>query len=213
MTNVFQKEGGQNTLKRSIYNEILNDILFGSYQETEHITEKELVERFGVSKSPIREALIELCNEGLLRSIPRYGYEVTPIVEKDVRNARDLRVILECGGLDHYWDLVTDEHVDRIMKDQTPPPGKLSVMEHWGRNSRFHLDLAALYQNDGLYKAVEGALKLMTRAYVQFQVDVWRESTFVGTARRHRDMLSFIKEGDKASAIEILRTDIESFVI
>lgn len=213
MTNLFQKGGGENSLKRTIYNEILNDILFGSFEANEHITEKELVERFGVSKSPIREALIELCNEGLLRSIPRYGYEVTPIVEKDVRNARDLRVILECGALDHYWDLVTLEHVEHIMEGQIPPPGKVSVLEHWGRNSRFHLDLVALYQNEGLYKAVEGALKLMTRAYVQFQVDVWRQSEFVGTARRHRDMLTFIQEGDKVRAIEILRTDIESFVI
>lgn len=213
MTSVFQKEGGDGSIKRTIYNQILNDILLGYYESDAHITEKELVERFGVSKSPIREALIELSNEGLLRSIPRYGYEVSRIADKDVRDAKDLRVILECGSLYRYWDMVTGESIDRIAETQIPPEGEVSVLAHWNRNSRFHLDMVALYHNDGIYRAVEGALKLMTRAYVQFQVDVWRQSAFVGTARRHRDVLSFIKEGDKARAIETLKADIESFVV
>lgn len=213
MTSVFHKEGQESSLKRTIYNQILNDILYGHYEGNAHLTEKELVERFGVSKSPIREALIELSNEGLLRSIPRYGYEVTRVDEKDVHDAKNLRIILECGSLSHYWDLVTDEHIERIAQGQVPPQGEVSVLEHWGRNSRFHLELVGLYHNQGIYRAVEGALKLMTRAYVQFQVDVWRQRSFVGTARRHRDVLTFIKEGDKERAIATLRADIDSFVV
>lgn len=210
---VFQKSGSENSLKRQIYNDIFNDILIGSPQLNTHITEKELVERFNVSKSPIREALIELCNEGVLRSIPRYGYEVIKIAERDVKDARELRIILECGALDRYWDTLTIDQVDVIEKRLEIPQTEVSVLDHWKSNSQFHLDLAATYNNKCLYKSLETSLKLMTRAYVQFQIDKWHQATFLGTSRKHRDLLQHIKEGDKGAAIDALRADIEGFVI
>ena len=50
-------------LKDQIYDKVLNEITEGYYQQNQIITERELIEKYGVSKSPVREALIELCNE------------------------------------------------------------------------------------------------------------------------------------------------------
>lgn len=210
---VFQKAGPENSLKRQIYNDIFNDILLGNHQLNSHITEKELVERFNVSKSPIREALIELCNEGVLRSIPRYGYEVIKIAERDVKDARELRIILECGALERYWNTITMEQVAAIEKRLDAPQTEVSVLDHWKKNSQFHLDLATTYNNKWLYKSLESSLKLMTRAYVQFQIEKWHQAAFIGTSRNHRDVLLYIKEGNKSAAIDTLSKDIEGFII
>ena len=38
-----------------------------------------MIEKFGVSKSPVREALVELCKDGILTNIPRMGYQVRAV--------------------------------------------------------------------------------------------------------------------------------------
>jgi len=211
--NVFQKSGIGTSLKRKVYDDVFTDILFGRYKPDTHITEKELVDKYNISKSPIREALIELCNEGVLRSIPRYGYEVIKIGVQDIEEAKEYRIILECGALDRYWDEITNDQIENILRSQNTPARETNILDHWNTNSQFHLDLASTYNNTCIYKALESSLKLMTRAYVQFQMEKWKQPVFIGTSHRHRDVLAFIKEGNKAAALQTLKTDIEEFVI
>lgn len=213
MNTPVQKSGSDLSLKRQIYDQMLNEILIGTYQPEVPFTEKELVEKYNVSKSPIREALIELCTEGVLRSIPRYGYEVIRIADRDIKEAKEYRMIVECGSLDRYWDQIPLERVERILQSLEREPEEMDLLAHWNRNSQFHLDLVSCYNNGYLYKALEASLRLMTRAYAQFQWDKWRQTKFVGNARNHRDVLGFIQEGDKSSALKTLQADIEGFVI
>lgn len=213
VTSHVQKSGSDLSLKRQIYDQMLDEILQGTYKPEVPFTEKELVEKFNVSKSPIREALIELCTEGVLRSIPRYGYEVIRIADRDIKEAKEYRIILECGSLDQYWDMISLDAIDRMLATQEPGPGEISVLDHWNRNSRFHLDLISCYNNGYMYRALESCLRLMTRAYVQFQWDRWRQTKFIGTSRKHRDVLNCIKNGEKTSALDILKQDIQGFVV
>ena len=46
----------------------------------------------------MREALIELCNEGILRSIPRLGYQIIPVTQKDIANSTELRLLIEMNA-------------------------------------------------------------------------------------------------------------------
>ncbi len=84
-------------MKAEIYEAVLSDIIQGIYKQNEIITEKQLIAKYGVSKSPIRDALIELCKEGVLISHPRYGYEVVRINEKEIRDVVDFRILIETG--------------------------------------------------------------------------------------------------------------------
>ena len=57
------------SLKEQVYAAVIRDVISGEYPPNAILSEKQLIERFSVSKSPVRDALIELCNEGVLRSI------------------------------------------------------------------------------------------------------------------------------------------------
>ena len=83
-----------NTLKSRIYNAIWNDIIDGVYDWNYVFNEKNLAEMYKVSKSPIRDALLELCKDNILRSIPRYGYEIVLIPEKQLREMIEMRVMI-----------------------------------------------------------------------------------------------------------------------
>ena len=71
------------SLKKMVYDTLLDDISSGRFRPNDILTEGSLTERFGVSKAPVREALIELCKDNILQSLPRFGYQVEGSADAD----------------------------------------------------------------------------------------------------------------------------------
>ena len=105
---------GKPSLKDEIYAAVLDDIIEGIYKRNEIITEKQLIAKYGVSKSPIRDALIELCKEGVLISHPRYGYEVVRINEREIRDVVDFRILIETGCFRVAAPTFTKEDIEEL---------------------------------------------------------------------------------------------------
>ena len=64
------------SLKQQVYNALFSDIINGNYPADTILTEKFLMEKYNVSRAPIREALTQLTGTRLLSSIPRQGYKI-----------------------------------------------------------------------------------------------------------------------------------------
>ena len=69
------------SLKDTVYKQIIEMICDGTLSPDSLITENQMIEHFKVSKSPVREALIQLCHDGILTSIPRCGYQIVRITK------------------------------------------------------------------------------------------------------------------------------------
>ena len=81
-------------LKEQIHHHLFSDIVNGVYTPGSILHEKNLMEKYGVSRAPIREALIQLCSEGVLRNLPKRGYEVTEISAEEIQNIIRYRISL-----------------------------------------------------------------------------------------------------------------------
>lgn len=87
------KSGGSQTLKAQL--ELRNLILSGALSPGERLSELTMVERLGVSRTPVRAALQKLSEEGLLEPIVSGGYAVKGFSERDVYDSIELRGALE----------------------------------------------------------------------------------------------------------------------
>ena len=74
---------------------MLRRIIVGEIAPGEVLTELDLANQFGTSRTPVREACIHLLKEGLLRTAPRRGYIVTELSLDDIRELYQLRLMLE----------------------------------------------------------------------------------------------------------------------
>lgn len=72
-------------LKEYIHDQILKDVIEGTLQPNMILHEKKLMEQYGVSRSPVREALIQLCSEGTLAIIPSADTKFLPSQKKKSR--------------------------------------------------------------------------------------------------------------------------------
>ena len=83
------------TLREKILETIRDAILRGSLKPGERVSEPELAERFGISRTPIREAFRQLESEGYLQVIPRKGAVVASLSARDVEEFYAIKIILE----------------------------------------------------------------------------------------------------------------------
>ena len=98
-------------LKEIVYDSVLNSIYSSEYRANEIITETSLIQKYGYSKSPIREALTALCHEGVLKNIPRCGYQVIALTSEDVQKMLEYRMVLETGMLRLCFDTITEKQL------------------------------------------------------------------------------------------------------
>jgi DNA-binding GntR family transcriptional regulator len=84
-------------LSDTVYQAVLDMIVRATMAPGSRIAEAELCERLGVSRTPVREALLRLTNEGLVQMFPQAGIYVAPISVTAVNEAQFIREHLECA--------------------------------------------------------------------------------------------------------------------
>ena len=82
-------------LERRVYERIRDEIISGTLRPGEQLVEARIAEELGVSKTPVREALIRLQRDGLVEIEPYRGARVLRPSEQDVQEILELRLLLE----------------------------------------------------------------------------------------------------------------------
>jgi DNA-binding GntR family transcriptional regulator len=85
--------------RQAIVRAILTDIFHGKYRAGQRLVTQALANRFGVSHTPIREALIELGGSGVVNLLPNRGAVVRKVTARDVREVLQVRKVLECEAV------------------------------------------------------------------------------------------------------------------
>lgn len=87
------------TLSEQVYSMIKSDILKNKIKEGDILVNKDLQDRFGVSSSPVRDAINHLNSDGLISNINRSGAEVITINKKKVREINELMTTITGGAI------------------------------------------------------------------------------------------------------------------
>lgn len=202
-------------LTARVYDEVYSSVINGKYGPEDIITEGKLIQEFGVSKSPVREALIELCNEQILRSIPRLGYMVVQITPKEIRELAEARRALEISMLETSFAVLTEDiiagldalnHANRKASETYNAP-----MDNWQRNMGFHLELASYAQNKVMYELLKQVLRKLTRATTQHFSGSNSDNPLIkerSSGSRHFELVEACKNRDLSYAKQVLEFDI-----
>jgi DNA-binding GntR family transcriptional regulator len=102
------------TLRHTIVEKIRNEITSGSYPPGSPLAEVELAKRFHVSRGPIREALIQLQAEYLVRSYPNRGTFVYTLTEQEFEEIERLRSLLEPLAMEYAKANATPERIAEL---------------------------------------------------------------------------------------------------
>ena len=201
------------TLKDKVYQNVIEDICLGHLSPNSIFTEGQMIERFGVSKAPVREALVQLCHENVLRSIPRCGYQVIQISAKDVHDLIELRLLLEVGSLPRvieYMDQQTLQMFREMNQRRRVNAENRDLWTAWRNNEEYHVQLNMVAGNAQVTSVLRSAMGACTRAYAQGYPSNRQHSLSGTDEHMHDKIIEAIAKRDLATAEECLRKDIVS---
>ena len=202
----------EKSLKETIYNAILEDIIALEYCPGEILNEKNLIEKYSCSKSPVREALLALCSDNVLRNIPRYGYEVVRLTMEDIHEMIQFRYILESGIIQQRIDRFTPSQLDRLEAiDNLCTESAGDLMKHWEQNTQFHRKLIGYCGNNFALEELDRCMSRLKRAYAQCHWGKGEEHVDHMDTRNHACLLAALRNKDTDAALAALRDDLNDF--
>lgn len=183
-----------------IYRELHRDIVWMKRQPNSKISEKELLEHFGVSRTPLREAILRLSEEGLVSVFPQAGTFVAPI---------PVRLLMESILIRKALETVIAETATRLAApaDLQAIDANLAAMEEVLRSG----DLGEFHSIDSEFHRLIGRISglstvMATIEHVRAQIDRYRLMTLPQAGRltrvvaEHRAVRDAIALGDPSAA-------------
>nr|WP_320114624.1 GntR family transcriptional regulator [uncultured Desulfuromonas sp.] len=154
------------TLREKILENIRDAILKGTLKAGERVSEPDLAERYGISRTPIREAFRQLESEGYLTVVPRKGAVVTALTERDVEEFYSIKSILEGYAARLAAEKLTDKDIDRLKTINTRLAKLASagdVKTFFRVHNEFHEQFIRASGNEKLLELIQQLLKKFDR--------------------------------------------------
>lgn len=146
------------------YRDLKAGIVEGRYRPGESLSEVSLAEEHGMSRTPIREGLARLWQEGYLDRVVGHGYFVARVTVQQIHDTFDVRRLLEGAAAARAAELATEADVERLRNlARVPMGGSKDYRESETANVQFHLAIAACARNTLALELIERCLAQIDR--------------------------------------------------
>lgn len=205
------KEEGKQPLTELIHARLREEILRAHLMPGQTVLEPELAARFGVSKTPVREALRLLAQDGWVLVLPRKGYLIRPLGLEDLREVFALREMLEPGfAAEAAWragDRGSDNGV--IQAVETQRSAKADLDQALSGASDFHVRIAEISGNSRGARIVGNLVDEVTRLhYLMPSLEAHINSR--EELEAHELIAEAIRTGDQRAAAKGMRDHLRT---
>jgi DNA-binding GntR family transcriptional regulator len=207
--------------RQAIVQALLSDVFQGRLSAGQRLVTQDLAERFGVSHTPIREALIALAGVGILDLLPNRGAVVRAVTARDVREVCQVRHALECQATRNACGRIAHAELDalavelRRLRAVTAPLPGCFLDEARAVDTRLHDLIASSCGNSFLANELS-RLKILFRAFRDIsyvhheaQHDFRRLSEEAG---EHLAIVEALQAHDRRAAVRAMARHIRSGV-
>jgi DNA-binding GntR family transcriptional regulator len=167
-----------------------------------------LAERFGVSATPVREAMLDLAKEGLVESVRNKGFRVTDLADKDLDDITELRALIEVPTVARLAAVADPEDIEALRPlAEAIVEGAAAgdLIRYIEADLRFHLKLLSLAGNRRLVDVVRD-LRAQTRLYGLGQLV--EQGRLAASAAEHLELLDALLARDTARTEAVMRRHI-----
>ncbi len=187
----------QSSLSDQVYTMLKEQILNGQLKGGMKIPEESLAEQFGVSRTPIREAIRRLAEYGLVTIKPRSHALVSVITDEEALDIARVRITLEQLAVDSITEEGYRNHVKELSRYAADCQYAMGIGDRatvFQQDSLFHLTLIKASQNSALislYERLDAKIQQLRIAQNLPEEDL---SHYLG---QHSQMMNLLKSGEK----------------
>ncbi|WP_172381905.1 GntR family transcriptional regulator [Streptomyces sp. MNP-20] len=159
-----------------------------------------LAEDFGISATPVREAMLDLAREGLVEPVRNKGFRITEVNERDLDQYSEIRTLIEVPMVGRITRSAAREDLEAlrpVAQEIVRAAREHDLIGYLEADRQFHLSLLALGGNDRLVETV-GDLRKRSRLYGLTALD--ENDQLLPSAQEHIELLDLMVAGDAKAA-------------
>lgn len=184
--------------KNEIREVLLKHILTGQYRPGERLSLPGIAKELEVSVTPIREALTQLSETGIINYVANRGFFLSELSGDEAQEIYELMAVLECNALKK--SSFTVEQLDELIEINAKLSKATDSIDILELDREFHQKLLENYTNNY-------ALKIIVSLRVQislYELAFWNNLNNEGSVQMHDEIIQSIKAGDLSSAMNHL---------
>ena len=196
------------SLREQVERTLSSRIVAGEFAPGTVLTVPTLAGEFGVSATPVREAMLNLARRGFLSPLRNRGFEVTEVSPDELRELGEVRLLLEGPPMRRLAGTLPDDVVERLqgLADEIVRAGREGRFEDYlEADTTFHLTLLELTGNRQLVRLVR-ELRQQTR--LVGLVNLADSDELEGSSLEHAELVRLLVAGDGAGAEALMRRHI-----
>ncbi|RUL51890.1 MULTISPECIES: GntR family transcriptional regulator [Lysinibacillus] len=197
------------SLKDHVYNYIVEQINNGSLIADKKVNENAISESLNVSRTPVREALIQLASEGLLENVPRKGFVIKSLTKEEAKETYFIIGTLDGQAASLAVPLLTEKHMKEMefyiqSIDLAIDSDNLSMYHKM--QQAFHEVYLSVCPNKSLVNLLLQLQKKFLKDFTHLDPEFTKKK-LTETNNEHRKMLEFFKD-KKANELEKFMRDV-----
>ena len=197
-------------LRDVVFNTLREAILKGELKPGERLMELQLAAKLGVSRTPIREAIRMLEQEGLAVTIPRKGAEVAKMTEKDMEDVLQIREALDELAAKIACEQISEEQLEELVatmhefEESTKTDNVKKIAE---ADVKFHDIIYQSTGNPNLVNMLNNLREQMYRYRVEYLKD---ENNYPTLMKEHKDIVEGLVRKNKTQVTETMHQHVKN---
>lgn len=197
-------------LREQVYAYLRNEMHTGKLQPGEFINLNEISEKLGISKTPLRDAIIRMESQGFVTILPRRGVLVNKLTVQDIKNILGVLGALESALIESVFDKLGPEQTDemtRINREMVAAIHSEDTASYYQLNIAFHDVFLSLSENTILKKIL---MPLKQRLYDFPRRPYIKEWELINCSE-HQQLIEIIINGEPEKVTALWRESHWSF--
>jgi DNA-binding GntR family transcriptional regulator len=196
------------SLKESAFQALKNAVIQEDLKTARIYKIEELAKSLGISKTPVREALLDLSSRGFVTILPRKGVQINFLDEKDIKDLYQFRMAIEKTVIRGITPIITDGDIEKaqaINDTMADLVGTEKRVEYLQQDRQFHLFLAELSTNEYMIMALENVRDLVDWMGVKALL---RDKRMKEVYDEHNNVIQMLKKRDIDGAEKMIEEHI-----
>ncbi|WP_462415134.1 GntR family transcriptional regulator [Cloacibacillus evryensis] len=193
-----------------IYSGIRKKIISKELQKGQRLAETVIAKEFNVSRTPVREAIRRLANDGLVNIVPGWGAHLVSPTKEEVIDTSMMRQVLEEIAIRKAVQAVTPVYIYKLQEQillEQKAAAECDVDAYIAANNNFHLVIAEASGSKTLFELLEHVLAKVVTHLLFFDDSLFKFDTNPAL-NQHKEIVRALESGDVDLCVKLIKQDI-----
>ena len=200
----FSNQPGQSLLRTQVYEYLRQELKAENLKPGMSVSMNELMANLGISRTPLRDALLQLQTEGFVTFLPQRGIRINELSPQDIKDLYEMLGALDSRVLIAVFDKIGSFEIEKMKTLNQEMRQNISgsrFVRYWDLNTDFH----NVYLNLSSNKPILNQINIIRQRLFEFGKKDWIRKMREMNHREHLVMIEMFEKGDAVQAADYMR--------